>query len=233
MKNLLSSLKQKTKRFITYLLSPVRRRGLTNRDFTIISNNCWGGFVYQRFNLPYRTPFVGLFVPAPCFIKLLADFENNLKKEFRFISVKDSPYYAQINTSGRVYPIGVLGDDIEIHFLHAKTPEQATADWARRKARINPQNMLVKFAEMDCCTPGLITRFDALPFKHKICFTAHDYPACKSALCLPRKYIKGDQVINEFNYVPKNLKTILNSCKEQQGNNYDNSLSHPAKVNTR
>ena len=214
MKAFCSALRVKILRFITTCMSPMRRRGLVNRDFTIISNNCWGGFIYQRFNLPYRTPFIGLFVPAPCFIKLLEDFENNMQKEMRFISIQDSPYYAKINGSGRVYPIGVLGDDIEIHFLHYKTDEEARATWNRRKTRINLHNLLIKFAEMDCCTPDLITRFEALPFKHKICFTAQDYPNCKSALRLPSKYIKGNQVVNESKFVPHNLKEILNSCKE-------------------
>lgn len=233
MKKILSRIKQEVLRFITTCMSPLRRRGLVNRNFTIISNNCWGGFIYQRFNLPYRTPFIGLFVPAPCFIKLLEDFENNMKKELHFISVKDSPYYAKINGSGRVYPIGVLGDDIEIHFLHYKTNEKARTTWNRRKTRIDWHNLLIKFAEMDCCTPDLITRFEALPFKHKICFTAQDYPTYKSALRLPNKYIKGNQVVNESKFVPHNLKEILNHLKENTGNNYDISLSHPATFNTR
>ncbi len=216
MKAFLSKLKSKVLRFVTYCLAPIRRRGLTNRDFTIISNNCWGGFIYRRFNLPYRSPFVGLFLPAPCFIKLLEDFENNMQKELRFITVKESPYYAKINTSGRVYPIGVLGKDIEIHFLHAKTPEQATADWNRRKQRINPHNMLVKFAEMDCCAPDLIARFDKLSYKHKICFTVHDYPGCNSVVKLASPKYGTKEVKNDFNFVPKNLVTLLNSCKEQK-----------------
>jgi uncharacterized protein (DUF1919 family) len=190
--------------------------GLTNRNFTIISNNCWGGFVYQRFNLPYLTPFIGLFVPAPCFIKLLEDFENNIQKEMRFIACEDSSYYVRINTSDRVYPIGVLGDDIEIHFLHYKTEEDARDSWKRRKKRIKFDNMFIKFAEMDCCTPDLITRFEHLPFKHKICLTAHEYPNCKSVLCLTRKYIKGDQVVNESKFVPDNLVELLNNCIEEK-----------------
>lgn len=215
MRQFLSKIKQKTLRFITLCLSPFRRIGLINRDFTIISNNCWGGFIYQRFNLPYKTPFLGLFLPAPCFIALLEDFENNMKKSLRFISVQESAYYSKINTSGREYPIGILGENIEVHFLHYKTPQEAVAAWNRRKVRINPHNILFKFAEMDCCTPALIERFDKLPFKHKICFTAHDYPGCKSTLLLSQKYIDGNQVKNESKFAPSNLKEILNNCQEK------------------
>lgn len=33
---------------------------LKNKDFVIISDNCWGGAVYQWYDRPYNSPFVGL-----------------------------------------------------------------------------------------------------------------------------------------------------------------------------
>ena len=41
-----------------------RGRKLKNRDFTIISNNCWGGTVYEAHNLQKQSPTVGLFYRA-------------------------------------------------------------------------------------------------------------------------------------------------------------------------
>lgn len=38
-----------------------RREKLTHTDFTIISNNCWGGTVYEAHNLPKESPTVGMF----------------------------------------------------------------------------------------------------------------------------------------------------------------------------
>lgn len=32
------------------------------REFTIISNNCWGGTVYESYGLPKQSPTVGMFV---------------------------------------------------------------------------------------------------------------------------------------------------------------------------
>ncbi len=213
MKEFLKLIKRKLIRFITYLLSPLRRIGLKNKDFTIISNNCWGGFVYQRYNLPYRTPFLGLFLPAPCFIELLEDFENNMKKDLHFIAAKDSAYFFKRKRIVKEYPIALLGDKIEIHFLHYKTPNDAREAWNRRKKRINPNNILFKFAEMDWCTPELIKRFDNLKFKHKICFTANNYPNCKSTLKLPSTY-GTIELQDEFNYIPPHFKKYLNDCRE-------------------
>lgn len=31
------------------------RRKLNNHKFTIISNNCWGGFIYQKYGLKYHS----------------------------------------------------------------------------------------------------------------------------------------------------------------------------------
>lgn len=55
----------KIKKNMKRILGNINKIGLKNKCFTIISNNCWGGFVYQKFNLQYRTPFVGLFIFAP------------------------------------------------------------------------------------------------------------------------------------------------------------------------
>ena len=43
-------------------LSRFRKRKLFNKNFTIISNNCWAGWVYRRYNIEYKTPTVGLFI---------------------------------------------------------------------------------------------------------------------------------------------------------------------------
>ena len=40
---------------------------LLNKKFTIISNNCWGGWVYREFAVPYQTPTIGLFFLASVF----------------------------------------------------------------------------------------------------------------------------------------------------------------------
>lgn len=43
------------------ILATSRRAKLTNTDFSIISNNCWGGHVYRRYGLPYTSPTVGMY----------------------------------------------------------------------------------------------------------------------------------------------------------------------------
>ncbi len=100
-------------------------RRLLHNEFVIISNNCWGGQVYQWFQKPYQTPFVGLFLYGPCYMKFLRDIDYYLASELVFIQA--SKYKKRPKT----YPIGVL-DDIEIHFTHYKSEEEALEKWMRR-----------------------------------------------------------------------------------------------------
>jgi uncharacterized protein (DUF1919 family) len=162
----------------------LKRVGLRNRDFTIVSDNCWGGFVYQQFALPYRTPFIGLFLFGDCYVRLLQDFERNLAADPVMIDPERSRY-VQTMIDGKslgTYPVGVLGDGIELHFLHYQSAAAALRKWRERRARMNPGNTLFKFCDRLVDDPVLIERFFALPFKHKISFTRTRYPF-KNAYC--------------------------------------------------
>ena len=48
-----------------------RRIGLKNRDVSIISNNCGGGFITQHFGLKYYSPTEGLFFETHDYLKFV------------------------------------------------------------------------------------------------------------------------------------------------------------------
>lgn len=74
------------KRKLKKIIATIRRIFLLkNRDFTIISNNCWGGHVYRYFNLPYQSPTVGLFIVSKDYIKLLKNFVFYMETPITFI----------------------------------------------------------------------------------------------------------------------------------------------------
>lgn len=154
------------------------RLRLRNRTVSIISNNCWGGFMYRYCKLPYHSPFVGCFLFAPDFIRLLQDLKGYMDGKMRFITKGESRYAEHVTKD---YPIGLLtpapdGRPVEIHFLHYPTPEAALSAWQRRAQRIDYDNLLVKFCDRDLCTPELIAAFDRLEYPSKVCFTAKPYP---------------------------------------------------------
>lgn len=192
------------------------RVGLKNKEFTIISNNCWGGFVYQKFGLEYRTPFIGLFIFAPDYIRLLNNLEKIVFYPMRFISPKDSEYVEDILVNDQLpkYPIGVLGDDIEIHFLHYKNEKEALEKWNRRVKRINFDNMLIKLSDKDRCSENIIREFELLKYKNKICFTAKEYENTKYCIQIKEcSHLSG--VKGEWQYYEKyvDIKNILNNIK--------------------
>ena len=130
------------------IMKYINRIGLKNKDFTIVSNNCWGGFVYQKFGLEYKTPFIGLFIFTPDYIELLKNFKELIFKELKFINFEQSKYYKEIikNKNYHIYPIAIIGGKVEIHFLHYKSNEEAAEKWKRRVKRINFNNILFKLS---------------------------------------------------------------------------------------
>ncbi len=125
-----------------------------------------GGQVYQWFQKPYETPFVGLFLYGPCYMKFLRDIDYYLASELVFIQA--SKYKKRPKT----YPIGVL-DDIEIHFTHYKSEEEALEKWKRRKARmldISKKKWLHMICDREFVTKEMILDFHSLSLESKISF---------------------------------------------------------------
>lgn len=153
-----------------------RRRKLKYTDFTIISNNCWAGTaVYQPFGLKYNTPTVGLFIMDEDYMRMLENLDYYLSQNLRFIAPKDSKYYDKISNNGKkevTYPIALLGDDVEIHFLHYRSQEEAEQKWKRRAKRINCKCLLIKmsFRDNGYDKAQMVNRFLKLKFANKICF---------------------------------------------------------------
>ena len=147
-----------------------RRSRLNNTNFSIICNNCWAGYVYRRYGLPYLTPTVGLYLFPDEFLKLCSDLKGYMSKEPVFIPYTDSKYREAIEKKQQTtVPIARLGD-IEIVFLHYKTEEEAKEKWLRRAERINYDNLIFKFSKMNSCTEEQLRQFDQFDFSKKLCF---------------------------------------------------------------
>lgn len=178
------------------------------RDFTIISSNCWGGSVYEDLKLPYQSPTIGLFFYAPCYIELLQNLTTNINLPLRFISKSKYKEANACRNQKYTYPIGLLGDAIEIHFLHYKSEEEARDKWERRRQRINWDNLFISCTDRDKMTFKLMQDFDNLPFKKKVLFTGKTYTHINSAVFLKafkKKGMVGD-LYNQRYLVTKDFK---------------------------
>lgn len=80
-------------------------------NFCIISHNCWGAEIYKELNIQYNTPFVGLFIPATCYIKLLSNTNHWLKQPLEFSTISKYDFYNHFRKErNNFYPIGLLGN---------------------------------------------------------------------------------------------------------------------------
>jgi uncharacterized protein (DUF1919 family) len=139
----------------------IKSTRFSDPEFSVVSNNCWGAHIYQQAKLPYRTPFVNLFLYPSDYLKMLENFYDAMATPLHFLKGEDTKY-----------PIGRL-DDISVHFLHYADEETAVASWRRRLARLtkDPDRTFIKFCNRDGATKEHAIRFQRLPFKNKVYFT--------------------------------------------------------------
>lgn len=195
----------------------LRKKILKCTDFTIISNNCWGGFIYQSYKLPYQTPTIGLYFMAKDYILFLENFEYCLNSKIISVNPEFSKYNEKLKFTHKYgeYPIGKIVlpnlEIIEIHFLHYTTFEEAIDKWNSRKKRINKKNMIIKFSDQNDCNFDLIKRFENLPFENKIFFGSKKYTDNTIYIKVPTKYSYVPTSYEPFGFSKvKNITKLLN-----------------------
>ena len=154
------------------LLTRVDRSLYETDDFVVVSNNCWGAEIYRRLGKPYNTPFVGLAIWGPDYLRLLQDFDRYMRSELVFVD--DSRYW-----DGKPdFPVGILGGEIEILFIHYKNRGEARNKWERRTERMlritDKDRYFFKYCDRDDATPQMIAAFHDLPYKNKVSFGIED-----------------------------------------------------------
>jgi uncharacterized protein (DUF1919 family) len=172
------------------------RKRLRNADFTIISNNCWGGSVMEDLGLQYNSPTIGFYFFAPCYISFLRNIKSNLELPLTFL--KESKYpFANEQRELKWYPICQIGES-ELHFVHDQTEQEAYDKWDRRRVRVNFDNLFVAFSDRDQCTNELIKEFDNMPFKNKVFFSSKIIKGINSLVWL-KEYQNEDYIGDLYN----------------------------------
>lgn len=118
------------------------RHRIKNKDFTIISRDCLGGYIYHKLGMKFLSPTINLFMNADDFAYFccyLDEYINNANLEYEKIG----------NIVGKDFPICLLKPRnktlpvIEISFNHYDSFEQAKEKWEERSKRINWNNIYV------------------------------------------------------------------------------------------
>ncbi len=144
------------------ILGTFRQKKLQRTDFTIISNNCWGGVCYEYFNLPKQSPTVGMYFFADEYIKFVSDIHRYLEGELIVVSSNQSKYYDELVKRGQEDVLVGKIENIEFVLLHYKDKQEAIDKWCRRVKRINWDNIIFKFSHMNACTDEHIIQFEKI-----------------------------------------------------------------------
>lgn len=157
-----------------------RAKGLEVGRFTIISNNCWGGTIYESYGMRKDTPTVGMFIMPGDFVRFCANLERYLAEPLEFITPNESKWKAvlSLNDNWGTYLIGRVGD-VELHMLHHHDEATARRKWESRVKRVCYDRLIFKLNDQNGATEEDLIAFDALPMAHKLVFSAKEHPGVR------------------------------------------------------
>lgn len=156
----------------------IREKLKDTKEFTIFSNNCLGGVFYHDAGRRFTSPLINTAMDGEDFLKFLSNPKHYLSSEMEFFK-----------WPGRDFPIARI-DDIEVNFVHYKTPEECIEKWKSRAERIVWDNIFIVATNHDgMYQEKCMKLFDELPYKNKIMFVSNEYPQYPWAISI--KQFKG------------------------------------------
>lgn len=154
----------------------IRRIGLLHTDFSIISKNCAGGYIYQYFGIEYKSPTAGLFFTDDDYLRLISNPRHYFTHTLRFINPQESSMFRLFNKTYE-FPIGVI-DDIEVYFMHYKSENEALSKWRRRVERVNYDKLYFLLTENEFLNTQQLKTFCEIVhnnYNRGICLTRKKY----------------------------------------------------------
>ncbi|WP_160115334.1 DUF1919 domain-containing protein [Varibaculum vaginae] len=195
-----------------------KNRKLTNREVTIISNNCIAGVIYHDCGLRFLSPTVNLWFQTEDFFTYAANILQ--------YSPQQGAKLREIFEEGISYPLGLLTPKsadlpaIKLYFQHYPSFELAKKKWEGRSKRINFDNICLIF---ECSQPitgksPIPKLFRQAPYSHKVIVTSkhsvtdtgtevvhlpvYDLPGYQPGkLFTTRRKFSLSRWLDDFNYV--------------------------------
>lgn len=113
------------------------------KDVAILSNRSLAQQYYDFYFQDFNTPLLNTRLFGDDFIRLLDLVVKNDPLKLRFIPQKQSRHPA---AGYDFYPVGIVDDtDIEIHFIHSLTMDEARNDWESGLARMKGKRLVVAY----------------------------------------------------------------------------------------
>lgn len=159
---------------------------IKNSNLSIVSNNCWGGVVYNRLKLQFLTPFINMYELDEDYLKIAGSLQKYLSSELECVGEG----YNEIQKIR--YPICQL-NDVKLYFNHYSSFETAKEKWDIRKKRLNWDNLFIMMFTDDIRNAR---EFCRLPYKKKVCFTPFELDE-EAAFYID---MKGNKSFNGYNF---------------------------------
>lgn len=191
------------------IIAPIRRIGI-KKNFTIYSNNCWGGRLYDKFGLKYLTPTIGLAFTSDDFIKFLENPNFYYQQEL----IPIQKVQKKVNDEWGYYDCEC--GDIKILFRHYRNVNDAINKFNKRKSRIINDNIIVKFTYFDDNVDrDLLNRFINLPYKKLILFVKdlnvyNEYKDKCICIYFPKNTFKKEFVSSDRYLKLRKIKQYIN-----------------------
>ena len=189
------------KKIYNRFLLLLKRLKLKNHNFSLISNNCCGGIIYNSLGERFNSPTINLaFVHITDYLVFLENLEDALKSDVLDVS----------DIYDEKYPVGRISlaseENIDVHFMHYKSFDQAKQKWNERRERLNFNNLFIFMEAGIETTEEIVARFDSLPFENKVIITNKPFAKYKSAYFIDiyDEYYTWGKLIS---YIPKTLRT--------------------------
>lgn len=148
------------------------RRRLHDTSFSLLATNCVGGVMLHDLGLRFMTPTINTVLPAESFLRFVDGLGTYLSRP-----VVDA------GRSPAGYPVGKIGD-VQVHFVHYATFEDASRKWQERALRVNVHNVRLCMTDRDGFRPEHLVRFAALPHP-KVLLSHVPMPEWESVVTVP------------------------------------------------
>lgn len=146
-------------------LSHAISRLMLPSQFSILSDDCWGGQLFRQLHLPYSSPTVGLYVEPASYLEFVELVFRKELPDLNFV------------VSDLGFPVAVMQNDIRVCFVHYKSSVDAKEKFMRRFERIFWSRLLVK---IDFGKPGYdlrhIIRWNSMQLKNSIALYSPSTP---------------------------------------------------------
>ncbi len=145
---------------------------LKKNPVTIITDDCWGGYVYNYLDLEFSSPLINTLYNEDEYSRFIQEPLFYLQSELTMVREGD--------LRKGIWPIGRLGESgkyVQVQFVHNVDFQEAKQQWDRRKKRINQDNIFVKmgFTISDESVKSYIDAFRNCKYKKILFYNGSEY----------------------------------------------------------